>query len=70
MPLLGGDLLGAVLVDRVVVGAAQGAVVAEVDLVLAEVALPLESSTSIPAPAISLRMRRINGSTREVPWPE
>ena len=41
MLLLGGDLLGAVLVDRVVVGAAQRVRVAEVDLVLAEVALAL-----------------------------
>ena len=39
--LLGGDLLGAVLVDRVVVGGAQRVRVAEVDLVLAEVALAL-----------------------------
>ena len=39
--LLGGDLLGAGLVDRVVVGRRQRVVVAEVDLVLAEVALAL-----------------------------
>ena len=41
MALLGGDLLGAVLVDRVVVGGPQRLAVAEVDLVLAEVALAL-----------------------------
>ena len=40
-PLLGGDLLGGVLVDRVVVGGAQRVGVVEVDLVLAEVALAL-----------------------------
>src|ERR1019366_79367 len=39
--LLGRDLLGAVLVDRVLVGRAQGVGVAEVDLVRAEVALAL-----------------------------
>ncbi len=39
--LLGGDLLGAVLVDDVLVGGAQRGAVAEVDLVLAEVALAL-----------------------------
>ncbi len=40
-PLLGGDLLGAVLVDHVIVGGLQRLVVVEVDLVLAEVALAL-----------------------------
>src|SRR5579864_3328046 len=40
-PLLGGDLLGGVLVDHVLVGRPQGIGVAEVDLVLTEVALPL-----------------------------
>ncbi len=39
--LLGGDLLGAVLVDRVLVGGLQRGAVGEVDLVLAEVALAL-----------------------------
>jgi hypothetical protein len=39
--LLVGDLLGAVLVDRVLVGGPQHRAVAEVDLVLAEVALAL-----------------------------
>ncbi len=39
--LLGGDLLRGVLVDRVLVGLAQRRAVAEVDLVLAEVALAL-----------------------------
>src|SRR5215210_368808 len=39
--LLGGDLLGAVLVDRVPVGGLQSAVEPEVDLVLPEVALAL-----------------------------
>ena len=39
--LLRGDLLGAVLVDHVLVGRAQRGAVAEVDLVLAEVALAL-----------------------------
>ena len=41
VPLLRRDLLGAVLVDRVVVRGAQGRAVEEVDLVLAEVALAL-----------------------------
>ena len=41
MPFCGGDLLRAVLVDRVLVGGAQRVGVAEVDLVLAEVALAL-----------------------------
>ena len=39
--LLGGDLLGAVLVDRVLVGDLEHGAVREVDLVLAEVALAL-----------------------------
>jgi hypothetical protein len=39
--LLGGDLLGGVLVDRVRVGSGERALVGEVDLVLAEVALAL-----------------------------
>ena len=65
--LLGRDLLGAVLEDCVLVGGPQRVGVAEVDLVLAEVALALESSTTIPAPAIELRIRRSSGSTRAVP---
>ena len=40
-PLLGGDLLGGGLVDRVVVGGGQRVGVQEADLVLAEVALAL-----------------------------
>ena len=39
--LLGGDLLGSVLVDHVLVGGSQRVGIAEVDLVLAEVALAL-----------------------------
>ena len=41
VPSIGGDLLGAVLEDHVLIGCAQGVGVAEVDLVLAEVALAL-----------------------------
>ena len=41
MLLLGGDLLGPVLVDRMLVGGLERLAVAEVDLVLAEVALAL-----------------------------
>ena len=65
--LLGCDLLGAGLVDHVVVGGGQRLVVVEVDLVLAEVALALRVLHSHARAAIELRMRRISGSTRAVP---
>jgi hypothetical protein len=65
--LLGRELLGAVLVDRVRVGGRQRVLVGEVDLVLAEVALALGVLDREPAAAISRRIRPSSGSSREVP---
>jgi hypothetical protein len=51
LPVLGGDLLRPVLVDRVVVAGFEGGLVAECDLVLTEVAFALGPFDEEPSPS-------------------